>query len=119
MTVYNCNARLGASFKTRNAMPLVNLFLRDGIFWFLAVVGSSVIQGLIPRAYDILIQRLTPTNYHLGGCTANSHRSADHVRNLFRSSFLPDHPTPQTVHRVRTSFFCPLSRLTLRTVSTP
>jgi hypothetical protein len=42
MTVYNCKTRLGLDFSSRNTMPLVNLFLRDGIYWFLAIVGSWI-----------------------------------------------------------------------------
>jgi hypothetical protein len=41
MTVYNCKMRAGLTFRSRKTMPIISLFLRDGIFWFLAVVGKS------------------------------------------------------------------------------
>ncbi|KAJ7488117.1 hypothetical protein FB451DRAFT_1553607 [Mycena latifolia] len=47
MTVYNCKTRLGLTFSSRNTMPLVNLFLRDGIYWFLAVVAVNPPQIII------------------------------------------------------------------------
>ncbi|KAJ7436800.1 hypothetical protein B0H11DRAFT_2109238 [Mycena galericulata] len=60
MTVYNCKTRLGLSFRSRNAMPIVNLFLRDGIFWFLAVVAVNPPQIIIwaaarPTLTELLI----------------------------------------------------------------
>ncbi|KAJ7271250.1 hypothetical protein C8J57DRAFT_1508203 [Mycena rebaudengoi] len=39
MTLYNYRSRRGVSFTSRN-LSLADLFLRDGIYWFLAVVGS-------------------------------------------------------------------------------
>ncbi|KAJ7131936.1 hypothetical protein C8R46DRAFT_1362562 [Mycena filopes] len=59
MTVHNCRARLG-TFRTRNGMPLVNLFLRDGIYWFLAVVAVNPPQIVLwaaarPTLTDLLI----------------------------------------------------------------
>ncbi|KAJ7121432.1 hypothetical protein C8R44DRAFT_853061 [Mycena epipterygia] len=47
MTVHNCKTRLGSTFSSRNTMPLVNLFLRDGIYWFLAVVAVNPPQIII------------------------------------------------------------------------
>ncbi|KAJ7784914.1 hypothetical protein DFH07DRAFT_763527 [Mycena maculata] len=47
MTLYNCKTRLGLNFSSRNAMPLVNLFLRDGIYWFLAVVAVNPPQIIL------------------------------------------------------------------------
>ncbi|KAJ7488128.1 hypothetical protein FB451DRAFT_1553615 [Mycena latifolia] len=49
MTVYNCTTRLGfrLSFSSRSTMPLINLFLRDGIFWFLAVVAVNPPQLIV------------------------------------------------------------------------
>ncbi|KAJ7691024.1 hypothetical protein B0H17DRAFT_1134043 [Mycena rosella] len=41
MTVHHCKSRLGASSYLRNAMPIVTLFLRDGIYWFLAAVAVN------------------------------------------------------------------------------
>ncbi|KAJ7691025.1 hypothetical protein B0H17DRAFT_1201370 [Mycena rosella] len=60
LTVYNCTMRLGLSFTSRNAMPLVNLFLRDGVYWFLAVVAVNPPQIIIwavarPTLTEILI----------------------------------------------------------------
>jgi len=60
MTVYNCKQRLGLTFRSRNAMPIVNLFLRDGIYWFLAVVAVNPPQILIwavarPTLTELLI----------------------------------------------------------------
>ncbi|KAJ7770018.1 hypothetical protein B0H16DRAFT_1715646 [Mycena metata] len=61
MTVHNCRVRLGATFRTRNnTMPLVHLFLRDGIYWFLAVVAVNPPQIIIwavarPTLTDLLI----------------------------------------------------------------
>ncbi|KAJ7121431.1 hypothetical protein C8R44DRAFT_876836 [Mycena epipterygia] len=47
MTIYNCHARLGLTLHSRNAMPLVNLFLRGGIYWFLAVVAVNPPQIIL------------------------------------------------------------------------
>ncbi|KAJ7488123.1 hypothetical protein FB451DRAFT_1391072 [Mycena latifolia] len=49
MTVYNCTTRLGLglNFSSRNTMPLIHLFLRDGIFWFLAVVAVNPPQLIV------------------------------------------------------------------------
>ncbi|KAJ7343806.1 hypothetical protein DFH08DRAFT_961950 [Mycena albidolilacea] len=47
MTVYNCKTRLGLDFSSRNTMPLVNLFLRDGIYWFLAIVAVNPPQIIL------------------------------------------------------------------------
>ncbi|KAJ6571396.1 hypothetical protein B0H19DRAFT_1255378 [Mycena capillaripes] len=67
MTVHNCKTRLGATLKGRNTMslvnntmPLVNLFLRDGIYWFLAVVAVNPPQIIIwavarPTLTELLI----------------------------------------------------------------
>ncbi|KAJ7690565.1 hypothetical protein B0H16DRAFT_1856826 [Mycena metata] len=60
MTIYNCKMRLGHSFHLRNTMPIVNLFLRDGIFWFMAVVAVIPPQILIwavarPTLSELLI----------------------------------------------------------------
>ncbi|KAJ6517467.1 hypothetical protein C8R47DRAFT_1255082 [Mycena vitilis] len=60
LTVYNCKHRLGATFRTRNTMPLVHLFLRDGIYWFLAIVAVNPPQIIIwaaarPTLTELLI----------------------------------------------------------------
>ncbi|KAJ7453507.1 hypothetical protein FB451DRAFT_669936 [Mycena latifolia] len=62
VTVYNCTTRLGLglSFSSRNTMPLMNLFLRDGIYWFLAVVVVSLPQFILwavgrPTLAEVLI----------------------------------------------------------------
>ncbi|KAJ7488071.1 hypothetical protein FB451DRAFT_1226357 [Mycena latifolia] len=47
MTVYNCTTRLGLTFSSRNTMPLVSLFFRDGIYWFLAVVAVNPPQLIL------------------------------------------------------------------------
>ncbi|KAJ7489645.1 hypothetical protein B0H11DRAFT_1912651 [Mycena galericulata] len=47
MTMYNCKTRLDLSFSSRNTMPLVDLFLRDGIFWFLAVFTVNLPQVIL------------------------------------------------------------------------
>ncbi|KAF7350171.1 hypothetical protein MVEN_01319600 [Mycena venus] len=65
MTVNNCRTRLSVKFSTRNTMPIVNLFLRDGIYWFLAVVAVNPPQIIIwaiarPHAHRILPLLSTP-----------------------------------------------------------
>ncbi|KAJ7235679.1 hypothetical protein C8J57DRAFT_1728520 [Mycena rebaudengoi] len=41
MTLYNYRSRGGVSFTSCNTLSLADLFFRDGIYWFLAIVGSS------------------------------------------------------------------------------
>ncbi|KAJ6612550.1 hypothetical protein B0H10DRAFT_2052091 [Mycena sp. CBHHK59/15] len=60
MTVHNCKTRLGIRYHSRNAMPIVNLFLRDGIYWFLAVVAVNPPQIILwavarPTLTELLI----------------------------------------------------------------
>ncbi|KAJ7274642.1 hypothetical protein C8J57DRAFT_235305 [Mycena rebaudengoi] len=47
MTLYNCKSRHGVTLTSRNRMPLVSLFLRDGIFWFLGIVAVNPPQILM------------------------------------------------------------------------
>ncbi|KAJ7624842.1 hypothetical protein FB45DRAFT_87634 [Roridomyces roridus] len=61
MTLYNCKKRLQDVVSTsRNNMRFVNLFLRDGIFWFLAVVAVNPPQIILwaigrPTLTELLI----------------------------------------------------------------
>ncbi|KAJ7271253.1 hypothetical protein C8J57DRAFT_1508205 [Mycena rebaudengoi] len=41
MTLYNYRSYRGVSFTSRNTLSLVDLFFRDGVYWFLVVIGSS------------------------------------------------------------------------------
>ncbi|KAJ7488115.1 hypothetical protein FB451DRAFT_1362647 [Mycena latifolia] len=60
MTVYHCTTLLGPRFASRTTMPIVNLFLRDGIYWFFAVVAVNPPQIIIwavarPTLAEVLI----------------------------------------------------------------
>ncbi|KAJ7121589.1 hypothetical protein C8R44DRAFT_786524 [Mycena epipterygia] len=49
LTVYNCNTKLeipfSHAFNVKDSwMPLCTLFLRDGVFWFLAVIAVNPVQ---------------------------------------------------------------------------
>jgi hypothetical protein len=53
LTVWNCHAKLEISFSQildhdvkRSWMPIATLFFRDGVYWFVAVVGGSLFPHL-------------------------------------------------------------------------
>ncbi|KAJ7192427.1 hypothetical protein GGX14DRAFT_578147 [Mycena pura] len=65
MTVYNCKTRLGSDVPSRYSMPLVILFLRDGIYWFLAVVAVNppqIILWSVARATLTELLVISPAN---------------------------------------------------------
>jgi hypothetical protein len=50
LTIYNCHTRLQIKFSQilyvkESWMPVATLFLRDGVFWFLAVIGKCNLLG--------------------------------------------------------------------------
>ncbi|KAJ7917157.1 hypothetical protein B0H13DRAFT_2322585 [Mycena leptocephala] len=52
LTIYNCHTRLQIKFSQilyvkESWMPVATLFLRDGVFWFLAVIAVNPVQILL------------------------------------------------------------------------
>ncbi|KAJ7471467.1 hypothetical protein B0H11DRAFT_2040145 [Mycena galericulata] len=65
MTLYKCGRTL-LHYKA-SKMPLITLFLRDGVFWFLTIFAVSLAELIVwPRGRQSLAQAMVPLNAVIG-----------------------------------------------------
>ncbi|KAF7343835.1 hypothetical protein MSAN_01964700 [Mycena sanguinolenta] len=63
LTLYNCHAKLEISLLQihdvkRSWMPIATLFLRDGVYWFLAVLAVNPVQILLWQLAPITLSQV-------------------------------------------------------------
>ncbi|KAJ7624248.1 hypothetical protein DFH06DRAFT_1481594 [Mycena polygramma] len=63
LTVYNCHVRLEVSFSRihdvrQSWMPIATLFLRDGIYWFVAVIAVNPVQILLWQLAPVTLSQV-------------------------------------------------------------